>query len=571
MTSNRLDRRLAALLRRHVCAVAVVALAFGPTVVLNAWGANPRQPVRAAKAGAKPKPKADAKIKPQIPGANRYQPGKVFLENADSLTASEPTSTEYQVLHGNVRFRRGDMYMFCDSAYFYEKTSSLDAFGHVRMTQGDTLTVNAEILHYYGDQQYAELRRNVRLENRSTTLFTDSLDYNLTTDEGYYLYGGTIVDNRNNIELRSREGRYDMRTKDANFYTDVILINDKDNYQMRTNHLRYNMHTHQATITSETTIVSDSGTIVTSNGRYNTSINDATLYDRSLVRAKKGETLTGDTVYYNRNRNYGWARGDVEITDPNNKVILNGDYGEHHGETRYSYVTGHARAREYSQDDTLYVHADTLLTLIEYDSIRVVKALNYSRFYRSDLQGVCDSLIVSQADSILNLYHHAVLWNENRQISGEEINIHLNDSTADWATLPQRGLVVEHLGENYYDQLTGKSMKAFFADKELRRLEVDGNVTVIMYPQEDDSTYNKMVNAEASYLRLWLKPKQEIDKITMWPDVSGSVTPLYLAKRQQMFLPQFVWLDALRPRSPEELEPISEPLREYMNSTVSTK
>ena len=80
-----------------------------------------------------------------------------------------------------------------------------------------------------------------------------------------------------------------------------------------------------------------------------------------------------------------------------------------------------------------------------------------------------------------------------------------------------------------------------------------------------------MVNAEASYLRLWLKPKQEIDKITMWPDVSGSVTPLYLAKRQQMFLPQFVWLDALRPRSPEELEPISEPLRDYMNSTVSTK
>ena len=479
MTSNRLDRRLAALLRRHVCAVAVVALAFGPTVVLNAWGANPRQPVRAAKAGAKPKPKADAKIKPQIPGANRYQPGKVFLENADSLTASEPTSTEYQVLHGNVRFRRGDMYMFCDSAYFYEKTSSLDAFGHVRMTQGDTLTVNAEILHYYGDQQYAELRRNVRLENRSTTLFTDSLDYNLTTDEGYYLYGGTIVDNRNNIELRSREGRYDMRTKDANFYTDVILINDKDNYQMRTNHLRYNMHTHQATITSETTIVSDSGTIVTSNGRYNTSINDATLYDRSLVRAKKGETLTGDTVYYNRNRNYGWARGDVEITDPNNKVILNGDYGEHHGETRYSYVTGHARAREYSQDDTLYVHADTLLTLIEYDSIRVMKALNYSRFYRSDLQGVCDSLIVSQADSILNLYHHAVLWNENRQISGEEINIHLNDSTADWATLPQRGLVVEHLGENYYDQLTGKSMKAFFADKELMENAIDAHATSI--------------------------------------------------------------------------------------------
>ena len=513
-----------------------------------AWAAQPQKP-RAARAGARAK--HVTRITPQIPNADRNQHNKVFLENADVLLADEQRSTDYQVLRGNVRFRRGDMFMFCDSAYFYDKTSSLDAFGNVRMTQGDTLQVTADVLHYYGDDQVAQLRHNVRLENRTTTLLTDSLDYEISSNVGYYFNRGTIVDNKNNTELQSEFGRYELDTKQAEFSTNVHLINDQ--YEMSTNLLRYNTATHIANIVDETIIVSDSNTIYTSNGWYNTSADDATLYERAQINAKDGKTLVGDTVYYNRNRNYGIARGDVVITDENNKVILDGDYGYHDETAHYSYVTGHARAREFSQKDTIYLHADTLCTLVNADSVRLLRAFNGVRFFRSDLQGVCDSLQLSEADSILNLYKDAVLWSDERQISGAEINVHLNDSTADWATLPNFGLMVEHIGEDYFDQLSGKRMKAFFESKELRRLEVDGNVLVIMYPQEKDSTYNKMVSAESSYLNLMLKPKQEIDKITMWPEVNGKVIPLYLLRRSEKFLPQFQWYEERRPKSPSDI------------------
>ena len=529
---------------------------------------NP-QPVQAARKGAKGS--TVSRITPQIPKANRNQTNKVFLENADILSANEAVSTDYQVLKGNVRFRRGDMYMFCDSAYFYAETSSLDAFGNVRMTQGDTLWVYSDVLHYYGDQGVAELRSNVRLENRSTTLLTDDLDYEINSNVGYYFNGGTIVDNRNNTELRSQFGRYELDTKQAEFSRDVHLINDR--YEMFTDLLDYNTQTHIANITSETLIVSDSNTINTRNGWYNTSADDATLYERSLITAKDGKTLLGDTVYYNRKRNYGEARGNVVITDPSNKVILDGNYGYHDDNAHYSYVTGRARAREFSQEDTIYLHADTLCTLINHvvndtvnDSVRVLRAFNQVRFFRSDMQGICDSLQLSEADTIINMYRHAVVWNLERQISGDEINIHLNDSAADWATLPTGGLMAEHLGEIYYDQLSGKKMKAWFEEKELRRLDVDGNVQVIMFPQEDDYTYNKMVNAESSYLRLNLKAKQEVDRITMWPEVSGKVTPLYLAKKADMYLPQFQWYDALRPKTPDDIYDVSEELKQVMRS-----
>ena len=570
---------------RHLVAVCcLMALMMSPMV----WAQNPSRPVKsrptqqvnkhkptnpqspqAARKGSKgPTVK---RITPQIPKANRNQTNKVFLENADILKANEAVSTDYQVLKGNVRFRRGDMYMFCDSAYFYAETSSLDAFGHVRMTQGDTLWVYSDVLHYYGDQGVAELRSNVRLENRSTTLLTDALDYEINSNVGYYFDGGTIVDNRNNTELSSKYGRYELDTKQAEFSRDVHLVNDR--YEMFTDLLDYNTQSHIARITSETLIVSDSNTINTSNGWYNTSADDATLYERALITAKDGKTLQGDTVYYNRNRNYGEASGNVIITDPSNKVILDGDYGYHDDNAHYSYVTRRARAREFSQKDTIYLHADTLCTLINHivndsvnDSVRVLRAFNQVRFYRSDVQGICDSLQLSEADTIINMYRHAVVWNLERQIFGDEINIHLNDSAADWATLSTGGFMAEHLGEIYYDQLSGKKMKAWFEDKELRRLDVDGNVQVIMFPQEEDSTYNKMVNAESSYLRLNLKPKQEVDRITMWPEVSGKVSPLYLTKKADMYLPQFKWYDALRPKTPDDIYDVSDELKELMRS-----
>jgi lipopolysaccharide export system protein LptA len=529
---------------------------------------NP-QPPQAARKGAKG-PKV-SRITPQIPKADRNQTNKVFLENADLLKADEAVSRDYQVLKGNVRFRRGEMYMFCDSAYFYAETSSLDAFGNVRMTQGDTLWVYSDVLHYYGDQGVAELRSNVRLENRSTTLVTDALDYEISSNVGYYFDGGTIVDNRNNTELRSQFGRYELDTKQAEFSQNVHLVNDR--YEMFTDLLEYNTYTHIAHITSETLIVSDSNTINTTNGWYNTSADDATLYERAVITAKDGKTLLGDTVYYNRSRNFGEARGNVVITDPGNKVILDGDYGYHDDNAHYSYVTGRARAREFSQKDTIYLHADTLCTLINHvvtdslnDSVRVLRAFNQVRFFRNDVQGICDSLQLSEADTIINMYHHAVVWNLERQIFGDEINVHLNDSAADWATLPTGGFMAEHLGEIYYDQLSGKKMKAWFEEKELRRLDVDGNVQVIMFPQEKDSTYNKMVSAESSYMQLNLKPKQEVDRITMWPDVSGKVTPLFLARNSDLYLPQFQWYDALRPKSPDDIYDVSEDLKQVIQT-----
>ena len=441
------------------------------------------------------------------------------------------------------------MFMWCDSAYFYEASNSLDAFGHVKMQQGDTLFVYADVLYYSGLDELAQLRHNVRMINRDVTLYTDSLDYDMRNNLGYYFEGGKIVDSQN--ELSSVYGQYEPNTKNAEFLYDVELVNEK--YVMSTDTLHYNTASHIADILGNTRIVSDSNVIYSRKGWYNTSIENSKLFERSLIVTKNGQTITGDTLYYDRTTGKGEAFGNIVLTDSVRSSILDGDYGFHNEKDNTSFCTGRARAREFSQGDTLHLHADTLRTFLDSDSLRVLLAYNRVRFFRHDVQGVCDSMSFAQKDSLLNMYRHSVVWSGERQISGNEINVHLNDSAVDWATLPDFGFIAEHIGDVYYNQLSSKSMKAYFINKELRQLDADGNVLILTYPMENDSTYNKLINAEGSFLVVKLKPKQQLDRMTLWPDVNGRAVPLFLARKTYLYLEVFNWYDSLRPLTPNDI------------------
>ena len=290
-----------------------------------------------------------------------------------------------------------------------------------------------------------------------------------------------------------------------------------------------------------------------------------------MTDEKNQRTLKGDVVDYDRRTGAGKARGHVVLVDMKSKVILEGEVGYHNEKTKESYVTENALAKEFSQKDTVYIHADTLRTVTTNDNVRLLIANKYVRFYRKDIQGVCDSAAINEQDSILNLYRHAVIWSENRQISGEEINVHVQDSTVDWATLPQWGLIVEHVGEKYYNQLSGRKMHATFENKELRRLDVSGDVEALFYPMENDSTYNKLVNASSAYLTIDLKAKQEVERIKMWPDVSGKVIPLFLAKNSDLRLTRFTWYDSIRPKEPMDVLNVSDEMKSIFGEAVSTR
>ncbi|MDE5835927.1 MAG: hypothetical protein K2H50_02840 [Paramuribaculum sp.] len=548
-------------LRRYLPgAVAVIAFL---TLALPAWTAPSSQT-----------PQTPQRITPIIPEANRYEQGKVFLEHADVWRYQKqygvPDEDQYQVLVGNVVFRKNDMYMYCDSAHFYEQTNSFDAFSNVRMEQGDTLFVYADELNYDGTDElavlYADPGKKVKLINRDVKLETDVFNYSLAEERGFYEVGGVLSDAQNT--LSSLQGEYFPNTKDANFYLDVDVksLNQNDTLRMFTDSLNYNTGTHTAELIAYTRIINRDGEIISTSGTYNTETGLADLYRRSTVITNRGNTLTGDTLFYNRELNFGEAFGNMILTDSARSTSLHGDYGFYDDNADSAFVTGHALAKEYSSGDTLYMHGDTIFAYIDKeDSTRVMNVYHKVRFYRSDLQGLCDSVSTTERDSMMYMYRHPVVWNEDKQIFGNVIHIHFNDSTVDWAKLPEFGFMAEHIDEDCFQQMSALQMTAWFNDSTIRHLFAEGNVMLIMFPVEKDSTYNKYAYVESSTMDAWFL-NNDIERVLFTPETTAKVTPLYLAKKGSYFLQKFAWYDDIRPKSPEDVFVIPEAMIELINS-----
>ena len=472
---------------------------------------------------------------------------KVYLIHSNTLSFDKAVKPDAQILNGDVCFRHDSSYMYCDSAYFFEQTNSLEAFSNVRMEQGDTLFVYGDYLFYDGNTQVAYLRENVRMENGQVTLFTDSLNYERIPNIGYYFEGGLIVDSLN--QLSSFYGQYSPETKLAVF-NDSVQVENPD-FTLYSDTLHYDTESKVATILGPSVIVSDSGTIHTSRGWYDTVNNTSLLLDQSQVESGE-KILIGDSIFYNRDTGMGEVYGNMSLIDTAQHVTLQGEYGYYNEQTGYAFATDSARFLEYSQGDTLFLHADTL-QMVTVDSVyREIKAYYGVRFYRIDMQGVCDSMQFNTRDSVLYMYTEPVLWNEQYQLYGDTIAIYMNDSTIEYAHVIQFAFAAQHVDSSYYNQLKGNDLKAYFEGQAVHQIDVAGNAESIFYPLEKDGAKVGMNETKSGFLTIWVKDNK-LDKLKIWPSPVGSMTPIPDLKPDQKMLKDFYWFDYLRPKKRDDI------------------
>ena len=477
---------------------------------------------------------------------------KVYLLHADEGQADKLARPDVQVLIGNVKLRHDSMYMYCDSALIYEKTNSVEAFGNVRMEQGDTLFIYGDYLYYDGMSQLAMLRENVRMINRNTVLTTDSLNYDRLYNLGYYFDGGTLTDEEN--VLTSEWGEYSPATKISVFNHDVKLVNPK--FVLTSDTLKYSTDTKIATILGPSDIVSDKNHIYSERGIYNTTTEQAELLDRSVL-TNEGKKLTGDSIFYDRVLGYGEAFDNVQMNDTINRNMLTGNYCFYNEITGSALATQRAVAIDYSQGDSLFMHGDTLRLItyhINTDSMfREMRVYHKVRAYRTDVQAVCDSLVYNSKDSCMTMYTDPILWHGSQQLLGEEIKVYMNDSTIDWAHIINQALAVEQKDSVHYNQVTGKEMKGFFVGGDMRQVDVNGNVLVVFYPIDDkDSTMIGLNYSEGSFLRMLLKERR-MEQGAFIGKANGTLYPMDQIPADKYKLPPFVWFDYIRPRNKEDI------------------
>ena len=478
---------------------------------------------------------------------------RVYLVHADRLRYDRfGTVPDAQVLNGNVQFRHKGAKLYCDSAYFYQASNSFKAFGNVRMYQGDTLSLFSDYAYYDGNDQMAEARHNVVLTHRKTKLYTDSLNYDRLYGIGYFFEGGKMVD-KDNV-LVSDWGEYDTETRVAVFNYDVDLKNPK--FVLSTDTLHYDTRTSLAHIVGPSTITSGASVIHTSQGYYDTNKDFARLYGRSTL-TNNGKTLTADSLFNDEKKAVSQGFGNVVYTDTVNKNEMNSNYFWYNDSTGFAFATDSAVLKDYSQGDTLFVHSDTMKVYtfnMNTDSVyRKAHCYNKVRAFRTDVQAVCDSLVYNTKDSCLTMYRDPIVWNANRQLLGEVIEVFMKDSTIDRAHVVNQALSVEMLPDSTkFNQIASREMFGFFNKGQLYKTEAVGNVQCVYYFQDDkDSSLISMSYLETDTMRMTMENRQ---LQSIWTcKQQGTMYPITQIPPSKRELPSFAWFDYVRPRDKHDI------------------
>ena len=493
----------------------------------------------------------------------------VYLERASNLSFDEERIADAQILRDDVIFRHEDALMYCDSAYFYEGSNSLDAFGHVRFVQGDTLRGFCDKLYYDGNRKLARMRQHVRLvhgraNENPTILTTDSLNYDRVAGVAYYFLGGEVRDSLNT--LVSIRGNYRPNTNQAIFSREVVLTNP--NFILTSDTLLYNTETKIADIVSPTEIIYDEETdIHSSRGWYNTSTERSMLLDRSVVHHIEGKMMTGDTIYYDKQIGFGEVLGQMMMSDSVQKITLTGEYGQMWEEDSRGYATDSALMIDWSDEDHMaYIHADTLFTeelhysdsILQADSTltdstyRRARAYYGVRVFRDDMQMVCDSLVYLGSDSTMHLYTDPICWSENQQIAADSITVYIVNGAVEHAVGIGNALCVMHDTLEFFNQMSGKQVIAYLIEGEVKTVDTDGNALTIYYAKEKSGDYVGMNTTESSFIRMYVE-NQQIHHMRFTKETTGVMYPMDQIPEGGDHLTIFFWEEAARPIDPQDV------------------
>ena len=481
------------------------------------------------------------------PRKAKVEDTRIYLVHADVLHFDQYQNPDATILNGKVHFTHQGARLYCDSAYFYEASNSFEAFGHVKMLQGDTLSLVSDYAYYDGNEQMARARYNVVLKHRKTTLYTDSLDFDRLYDNAYFFEGGKMIDG--NTELTSDWGEYNTESKMSVFNYDVQMKSPK--FFLTTDTLYYDTRTSIAHIVGPSNITSGDSHIYSEQGYYDTKQDQARLMNRSVL-SNKGKMLVGDSVYYDSEQGFSQAFRDVVYVDSVNKNKLTGNYGEYFENTGYAMCTDSAVAIDFSQGDSLFMHADTFKVItfnIETDSVyRKIHAYRKVRAWRTDVQAVCDSLVYNSLDSCMTMYFDPIVWNQNQQLLGDRIEVFLKDSVIDHAHIINNCFSIQQVKSDTacYNQVSSKDMYAYFQEGNIKETRAIGNVLIGYYFEEGDSVPIIYNYQETSELRMFLKDRK---LESVWtPKTTGTMYPLNQIPPDRKQLSGFAWYDYIRPK-----------------------
>lgn len=477
-----------------------------------------------------------------LPLNGMAQKKKVRLVQAGQMSYDKQRS-DVRIVTDEVIFEHDSALLYCDSAVFNELTNHVEAYVKVRIRVNDSLNIYGDELIYEGSTRVALLKGNVRLVDNTTTLETPSLIYDRNSRIASYNEGGHIIDQRN--DLTSIRGRYFTPDKQFFFRDSVRLHNKK--YDMASDTLHYNTESEVARFFGKTIITSEENTIVCRQGWYDTR-NELASFSKKASILMKARVLYGDSLYYNRNIGYGEAFRNIKMIDTERDMIIYGHQAQYKEIQGEAIVTDSALAVVADQNDSLFLHGDTLWAL--FDSTGETQQLfcyHHVKFYRKDMQGMADSLAYIMKDSLIWMLGKPIMWSGAHQLSADTIRLELANEQVHRIHMRQSSFIASLDDTNAYNQLKGQHMLGFFIENELVKMNIFGNAETVYFVREEDGRLTGINKAVSSDITIRLKDRK-IKEIIYYRQPEAILYPASQFPASERRLEGFNWQGHRRPR-----------------------
>lgn len=473
----------------------------------------------------------------EIINANTYR----FL-TIDSVKQIQVMTGNVQLLQGNTRFR-------ADSVVFNERENFVEAFGNIHIKDADSVNIYSQYLMYEGTKKLATFKRNVKLSDGNSILYTDHMEYDLNGKVGTYRDGGRLESKQ--TTLTSKQGFYYADIKDVYFYEKVKLADPE--YALATDTLLYNTGNRVATFLAPTTIKTGNSIVYTKEGFYDLQKKQSRLGKRSVVQ-DSSSVMIADDFAFDDNKGMGEARGNVWYKDSVQKMQLYANTLYFHKKKKSFLATDKPVLVLVQETDSIYIAADTLFSGMfqELKTLRrkgFVSAFDTSKvafqeadssvvINRSDLLSISNPLKnkpektslskdTIQIDSIASSTKNTISVDTIRFITGfRNVRIYNDSLQAVADSMFYSGidssfaLYYEPTVWNKDNQITGDTILLFTKNKKADKMDVFENAMMIQ--QLNSECYNQL---RGRFLKAIFK-----DGEISFTEVKGNSESIYFAR-----------------------------------------
>ena len=455
-------------------------------------------------------------------------------------------------------------------SYFYPKENFFKANGNVIFTQGDSLKMTCDQIEYDGSSKLAKAWGKVVLELPDMDLKTDTLYLDRANSKAFYNSFGTIVDEKR--KLTSIRGIYFMNEKKYRFITKVKI--DDPEYELNSQQLDYFTEIDKAYFYGKTTIVGEEYDIYCEKGVYDTKLQKGNFQENTVI-LYDNKKIRGDSLYFENEKNYAAATNNISIIDTLNKSVINGHYGEIFKAKDSAIITRRALAINIIDQDSLYIHADTLIATGPSEK-RILRGYYDVRVFKRDLRGKSDSLHLDQSTGLIKLMKlplsrkeiqiltasqknskNPILWFGNSQMSGDKIFLTSKMKTKKLDSLKIIGnswiIEKDSISQTGFNQIKGGLLDGLFKEGKLRDILVSKNTEVVYYMYSDED--NELIGIDkptCSRLKM-VNRNTQIEEITFFVSPDGNLYPDKDLPVNERKLEGFIWRENERPNSILEL------------------